>query len=616
MKKRESISFDAVLIRDGFLSLRQEICLEKTIPACIAKTVETGRIAAYDLGNPRRERHIFWDSDVAKVLEGIAYALKLRPDGKLQRILEDWIKRIVSVQTPDGYLNSCFTGENAGRRWDQLCVNHQLYCAGHLMEAAVAARDLPGGKLFLESVCRYADHIAARFGTGKGQRRGWPGHEEIELALVKLYRATGKDEYFKLAKYFIDDRGTEPNVFLEEGYKAAHLKNLQADRPVRQQTEASGHAVRLVYLLAGIADAAAETDDRELLAVAEQLADNLCNRRMYITGGIGSSFSGEAVTRDYDLTNGSLMYAESCAAMGLAQAMRRLFNLTGKNCYADVMERTLYNAVPAGIGLAGDTFFYTNYLEVDESTHYYNAGAPERQPWFRTSCCPTSFCRFLPQLGTFLYSVSGDEIFLLIPAANTADLVVNGRKIRLEVDGKYPYDGRITVTIRTAGKFKLNCRIPSWCRNWRVSLNGQDAKSPAIDRCWRAGDTVELFLDMPVEFMRANQKITADLGKVALMRGPLVYAFEEIDQAHPVREMLVDTARPVIPVPAPGLPEGTVALRGGAVFEELPADDLYTTARPEYAAGSFTAGPYALWQNRGRSNMCVWIRSGESALRD
>ena len=337
MKKYSSCEFFRVKLADPVLKKRQDICMDSTIPAAVDKAVETNRLNAFDLAGYHGERHIYWDSDVAKILEGIAYALTLRPDDRLQKTLEDWIDKIVSCQQEDGYLNSYFAGENADKRWTNLQTWHELYCAGHLIEAAVAAKDLPGGKKLLDAMCRYADYICDTFGKEEGKRRGWPGHEEIELALIKLYHATGNKRYLEQASYFIDDRGTEPNVFLEENPHSGMLVNLQADKPVREMTDAYGHAVRAVYLYSGMADVAGETGDTELLAACERIFENIRTRRMYVTGGIGSSFKGETFTRDYDLHNSSLMYAESCAAMGLVHLAVRLFNITGKSSYLDVL---------------------------------------------------------------------------------------------------------------------------------------------------------------------------------------------------------------------------------------------------------------------------------------
>ena len=609
MNNYKSPGFAHIRLADPVLKKRLDVCIKSTIPAAVSKTIETNRINAFDIENYHGERHIYWDSDVAKVLEGIANALVLQPDEKLLSILTEWIDKIVACQQQDGYLNSYFSGENASDRWKNLRSWHELYCAGHLMEAAVAAKDLPGGKKLLDAMCRYADCICDTFGVGENQRRGWPGHEEIELALIRLYRATGKKRYLEQAQYFINDRGTLPNVFLEEdpGFTGM-LINLQADKPVRKMTEAYGHAVRAVYLYAGMVDLASETNDSELLAVCEKIFDNIRTKRMYVTGGIGSSFKGETFTKDYDLANGSLMYAESCAAMGLVQLAYRLFNCTGKNIYLDVLETALYNSVPAGISLAGEEFFYTNYLEVDSNLQTYNYGSPVRQKWFSCSCCPTSFCRFLTQTGKFLYSVSDDEICVNIPAANSAEFSVGSQSVKLRIEGNYPYDGKIRIVIESDALFSLRLRIPGWCRSYQIKCAGTVYDNPVISRQWHAGDVVEFDLDMPIDTLFCNPKVTNNTGRIALRRGPVIYALEEIDQSAPVRELIIDTQDPMSLTSVAGLPEGTPAISGTAVREFFEGDDLYSVSAPQYQPIPFTAIPYALWQNRGPSNMSVWLR--------
>ena len=609
MNNYNSPGFANIRLNDPILKKRLDICIKSTIPAAVSKTVETNRINAFDIENYHGERHIYWDSDVAKVLEGIANALTIQPDEKLLALLTEWIDKIVACQQNDGYLNSYFSGENASDRWKNLRSWHELYCAGHLMEAAVAAKDLPGGKKLLDAMCRYADYICDVFGPGKNQRRGWPGHEEIELALIRLFKATGNRRYLEQAQYFINDRGTTPNVFLEEdpGFSGM-LTNLQADKPVREMTEAYGHAVRAVYLYTGMVDLASETNDSQLLAVCEKIFDNIRTRRMYVTGGIGSSFRGETFTKDYDLANGSLMYAESCAAMGLVQLAYRLFNCTGKDIYLDVLETALYNSVPAGISLAGEEFFYTNYLEVDSNLQTYNYGSPVRQKWFSCSCCPTSFCRFLTQTGKFLYSVSDSEICVNIPAANSAEFSLHGQPVKLRIEGNYPYDGKIRIFVESDASFSLRLRIPGWCRSWQIRCGGIVYDTPVLSRQWHTGDVVEFDLDMPIDTVFCNPKVTNNTGRIALRRGPVVYALEEIDQSSPVRELIIDLQKTMSLTNIAGLPDGTPAISGSAVREFFEDDELYSTSSPKYQSVSFTAIPYALWQNRGPSNMSVWLR--------
>lgn len=608
MEQAESVKFREVKLLDPVFAERLRIWRDATIPSVIKKTKETGRIDAFRLnwkeGMPNRP-HFYWDSDVAKVLEGMAYALAHRPDPELEKIYDEWVDLIVSAQQPDGYLNTYFTVVEPEDRWKRLSVTHELYCAGHLMEAAVAGYELLGKRKLLDSLCRYADHIDSIFGPeSEGKRRGWPGHEEIELALVKLYRATGNERYLALARYFVNDRGTGPNLLTEE-----ERKNQQAVGTPRTMKEAYGHAVRAVYLLSGMADVARLDKDEELLAACERVFENIRTRRMYITGGIGSQFYGERFTADYDLPNGSVMYAESCAAMGLVLFCVRMFNITGNGKYMDAAERALYNGVLSGISLTGTEFFYTNYLSMDGNMPLYNMGARTRQPWFTCSCCPTSFSRFLPQIGTFLFSRRSGVVSLNIPAACEASFTLDdGTPLKLRVGGSYPWDGKIPVTVETAGHFTLELRIPDWCEKYSVTLNGQPAE-PRIERDWQAGDVVLLELDMPPKWYRADPRSEDDRGRVALCRGPVVYALEEQDQPCPVRELRIRTDKPVRVAPCPaGLPAGTIALSGEAYRDRFPEGGaLYTAEKPKREEVPFLAVPYALWQNRKENAMAVWI---------
>ena len=363
----------AIQLHDSVFAPRQKTGHDVTIPSCLKRCRETGRIDAFRLqwkkGDPNPP-HVYWDSDVAKVLEGMAEMLMIHPDPAMEKELDELVDLIVSAQRDDGYLNVHFTVVEPEKRWSNLGDWHELYCAGHLIEAAVAHFQATGSRKFLDAMCRYADYIASVFGPAPGQKRGYPGHEEIELALVRLYRTTGETRYLNLAKYFIDERGADPNYFseTEKSIPRDFLSNRQAHKPVREQEQAVGHAVRAVYLYCGMVDVAVETRDCVLLNAAIRLFDNLSRRRMYITGGIGSTSIGEAFTTDFGLPNDTA-YAESCAAIGLAMFAKRLLDVTNEGKYADVLERVLYNNALSGISLSGDEFFYVNLLEVNDATH-------------------------------------------------------------------------------------------------------------------------------------------------------------------------------------------------------------------------------------------------------
>ncbi len=619
MQKFVSAPVTAVRLADPVLANRLETGYRSTIPATVEKCRETGRIDSFKLewkpGMPH-EPHHFWDSDFAKVLEGMCYELGRRPeDEKLAAEVDTYVDLIISAQQPDGYLNTCFTQRFPEKRWTNIFDHHELYCAGHLMEAAVAHYTATGNRKFLDCLCRYADYIATVFGPGPDQIHGYPGHEEIELALCKLAAASGNDAYLKLAKFFVDERGREPNFFVEEAkrehrYLTYDLANRQAHVPVREQRKVVGHSVRALYLYAGMADVAGATDDAELLQACERLFENLVERRMYITGGCGSTPMGEAFTVDWNLPNDT-DYAESCASMALVQFARRMLNLTGRGRYADIMEQALYNGALSGISLDGTNFFYANLLEVDENTFTHGVTLKERVPYFDCSCCPTSFCRFLPQLGSFAWSSRPGELRLNIPAAGEATL----EGITVEVGGSYPYAGEIPITLRSAGKFRLSLRIPGWCRHHELKLNGRPVENAPLDgyvtieREWQVGDRLDLTLDLPVEAVRSNPHVTSNAGRIALMRGPVVYALESVDNGRVLPRLAIRTDRPFELIPAPGLPEGTVAIRGTARKDEDDSDGhLYYTGPRRSSECDFIAIPYALWQNRGPADMAVWIR--------
>lgn len=612
MKKYRPPRMTGVELHDPVFAPRIDTAIRRTIPACIRKCHDTGRFEAFKLkwreGMPNKP-HIFWDSDVAKVLEGMALALQLRPDVKMKAELEEYIELIISAQQPDGYLNIVFSTQQKDERWSNLFNGHELYCAGHLIEAAVAHFNATGRRNFLDCMCRYADYIATVFGHDANKTHGYPGHEELELALCKLAEATGERKYFELAAYFVNERGQTPNYFLQEQPLMGErdLKNRQAHKPVREQTDADGHAVRAIYLYSGMADVAAEFNDAELLRACENLWNNIVHKRMYITGGIGSIPIGEAFTVDYHLPNDSA-YAESCAAIGLALFAQRMLNATGEGRYADVMEQVLYNNALSGISLDGEHFFYANLLEVDDNSFAFNHISKTRQEWFSCSCCPTNYCRFLPQLGSFICSETDDEIRLNIPAATR---LPNG----IEVSGGYPYNSDIRVRFANCGKYKFSVRIPGWCGRYTLTLNDAECLEQAVggyvtfDREWHSGDEIRLILEMPVRVLYPNCKITSDAGRIALTRGPLVYALESVDNGKVLPQLVIPVEQEFALSKATGLPEGTVAISGRALQEENSSDSLYSTAPPACHECTFTAIPYALWQNRGESNMAVWLRA-------
>ncbi len=621
MRKYRNADIQEVTVQDKFLSPRMAANRQVTVPYSYKRCQETGRIDAFKLdwkeGMPNRP-HIFWDSDVAKVLEGMAYVTAGKSDPELEKTTDALIDLIVSAQQPDGYLNCYFTVVQPEQRWKNLPINHELYCAGHLIEAAVAYFQTTGKRKLLDAMCRYADYIDTVFGPEENKLKGYCGHEEIELALVRLFRVTGNQRYLNLAKNFVDQRGQEPNYFLEKQSDSREwLINLQAHKPVREQDKAEGHAVRAVYLYSAMADIAAETGDRRLLDACNKIWDNLTSKRMYVTGGIGSTKSGESFTVDYDLPNDSA-YAETCADIGLVMFASRMFNLTGNGKFMDVLERALYNGLLAGISLEGDKFFYANPLEV--TGHFIEAGHVKavRQPWFGCSCCPTNLCRFLPVMGSYLYSVGTNEFMINIYAAGEAEFTLGTGRVKLQVESNYPWDGDISIRLQeaAAGKFTLGLRVPAWSPEITVKVNGQVSNNTTengylkISREWRKGDEIEVKLAMPVTALHSHQEVSCNSGRIALQRGPLVYCLESIDNKAPLGSIIIPEQQDFKLKAIDSLTPGTIAITGSALIENPEASaDLYFSGIPAKAETTFTAIPYCLWQNRGPSEMAVWIRT-------
>ncbi len=609
MKHFNSPEITAVRVADAYFAPRIEANHAATIPASVKFSRSTGRLDAFRLawkkGDPN-EPHVFWDSDVAKVVEGMCYDLMLHPGDKaLAAELNGIVDLIVSAQQPDGYLNTHFTLVEPENRFKWLHWAHELYCCGHLIEAAIAHFKATGSRKFLDCMCRYADYVDSVFGRGKGRKRGYPGHEEIELALVKLADVTGRKKYFKLAQYFIEERGRKPCYYLGEGMREDALSGIQADKTVRERREATGHAVRMMYLACGMADVAEKTGDDELLERCRDIFRSVSEKRMFVTGSVGSSRNGEKFEHDYKLYNLE-SYSESCASMGLIWFMQRMHNVTGDAAYLDVLERSLYNGALAGISTSGDKFFYMNPLRSSIDSPFNR----ERVSWFGCSCCPTNYCRFLPQIGTFLWSENEGEVRLNIPAAS----VFNSGGRSIKVAGGYPYDGDVEIEMLSGGDYAFSVRIPAWCKKFALAKNGKKVAAKAaggfvtLAGPWKAGDKVSLALAMPVVALRAHSDVEDDAGRIALTRGPLVYALESTDNGDKLHRILVPAKQEFKLGLARKLPDWTISVSGEAFESVRPGDALYSDAAPKLRKRTFTAIPYALWQNRGLSEMTVWIR--------
>jgi DUF1680 family protein len=545
----------------------------------------------------------------------------------------------MNAQQDDGYLNMYFTNVEPENRWKNLRDWHELYCAGHLMEAAIAHYDATGNRDFLDVMCRYADHIDKTFGPGKGQKRGYPGHQEIELALMKLYRATGEERYKNLATFFINERGKKPHYYDKErrarGEKPGTwihktYKYSQAHIPVREQNEVVGHAVRALYMYCGMADVAKATGDVTLVNACERLWDNLCQKRMFITGGVGGAASNEGFTYDYDLPE-ETAYSETCAAVANVFFNHRMLHLTGDAKYADVMERSLYNGVLSGVSRDGKLFFYSNPLaahdpnaatERDISGATWDGITKHRKEWFGCACCPPNVARLLASLGEYVYSQGPRSAWIHLYVGGTVDLAVGRKRVRLSQKTSYPWKGEITITVtpEEPQTFTLYLRIPGWCNDATLSVAGQKVdlrKSvkirkgyAAITRRWQPGDVVKLEMDMPVERVCGHPEIRQAAGRVALQRGPVVYCLETEDNVTNTLDRIALPKKAALkPVFRKDLLGGVTVIKGKGVITVDDKGDLYRTEQPKTKAVTFTAVPYCVWDNRTRGSMRVWLRS-------
>lgn len=580
---------------------------------------------------------VFQDSDLAKWLEAVSYRLMSNPDLELEKIADEAIDLIGRAQQADGYLNTYFTIKEPQNRFTNLCECHELYCTGHMIEAAVAYYRATGKRKLVDIMCRMVDCIDQVFGPrAEGKLPGYPGHEEIELALIKLFQITADPKHLILAKFFIDERGKQPIYFDEEFEKRNHAshfsylyppygmysngrKYAQYHLPIREQKEFVGHAVRCMYMASGAIDVARITEDEELMETCRQLYQNMAQRRMYITGGIGSTPNGEMFTFDYDLPN-DLVYGETCASIGLMFFMQRMLLVQQKSCYADTMERALFNTCIAGMSLDGKSFFYVNPLEVDPVASRENPNRkhvlPVRPAWFGCACCPPNLARMITSLPEYLYTLTEDSIYVNLYMENRAAVEVNGKEIEFEEITNYPYEGTVVFHMHTAGTYRMYLRIPDWSKNnWTVKVNKINRKPQITDgyaelgQEWKAGDTIELILDMVPRRMYANPKVSKDIGKVALQRGPLLYCLEEADNGKGLQRLYLPRNAELKVIEKPQKLLGIVEIQTeGLRLLCNDQEELYTSVpNDQYEKVPLTYIPYYTWANRGENEMTVWV---------
>lgn len=631
-RKLSAVPFTQVKFDDAFWAPRIETNRTVTLHHIYKMLVETGRISAFDL-NFERDLNlphlitlIFGDSDPAKWLEACSYSLATHPDPELDALVDQVVDKIVSAQQPDGYLNTHFTTIQPEMKWKNLRDWHEMYCAGHLMEGAVAHFEATGKRKLLDALARFADHIDDTFGPAPDKKPGYPGHPEIELALVRLYHATGNKRYLELSKFFVDERGqTGPGKehyydieARERGedparFWARSYEYNQSHKPIREQEKVVGHAVRAVYLFSAVADLADEYDDPSLLEACDRLWDNLINKRMYITGGIGPSRHNEGFTTDYDLPD-ETAYAETCATIGLMMWNHRLLQFEGDRRFADVMERGLYNGFLSGVSLTGDKFYYENPLS--------SAGDHHHAPWFTCPCCPANVARNLASLGKYFYSTGPDGLWVHLFAGNEATVQVNGSEVKLKQSTLYPWDGAVGIELELPAPqtFTLHLRVPGWCSAFRVAINGvEQALKPekngylAIRREWKSGDTVAYTMEMPIQPMFANPAVRQLEGRVALQRGPMVFCLEGADHGGIILDRIAVDPKDISAFKVeqrPDLLNGVAVIRGqGVVIDDPASDDLYSPQAPTTSPIALTFIPYCTWDNREPGEMRVWLRT-------
>ena len=590
LKMIEQIDFSHVKINDNFWSPRLSKHVSATLPVCIDQIEnQTGRIRNFENAAKGEGEHsgiFFDDSDVYKALEGMAYSLINNPDPELEKKADEWIDKFAAAQQPDGYINTFYTLTGLDKRWTNM-DKHEMYCAGHMIEAGVAYYQATGKRKLLDVCIRMTDHMMSQFGPGK---KHWvPGHEEIELALVKLYQTTQEQKYLDFAYWLLEERGHGHGTMGDEGkWDPVYYQDIV---PVRQLTDISGHAVRCMYLYCGMADVAALKNDTGYIATIDRLWDDVVHRNMYITGGIGSSRDNEGFTEDYDLPNLDA-YCETCASVGMVLWNQRMNQLTGDSKYIDVLERSLYNGALAGISLGGDRFFYVNPLE--------SKGDHHRQEWYGCACCPSQLSRFLPSIGNYIYASSNDALWVNLYIGNTGQIRIGETDILLKQETNYPWDGLVKLTISTSQPLEkeIRLRIPDWCKTYDLSINGKKIKVPkekgyAVIKDWKSQDVIALDMDMPVEIVAADPHVKENFGKRAIQRGPLVYCMEEIDNPEYFDQ---------------------IQLSPSTTFQTAFVSDILNgikTIKTNGRAQSATFIPYYAWDNRKAGKMRVWIPYNE-----
>ncbi|MFB0497251.1 DUF1680 family protein [Mucilaginibacter sp. OAE612] len=632
------VSFTNVKLNDKFWTSRIETNRTVTIPASFARCENTGRVKNFEMAAARSGKFCtkfpFDDTDIYKTIEGASYSMAVHPDAKLDAYVDSLITIVGKAQEPDGYLYTARTIDplhphawSGPERWvKENELSHELYNSGHMFEAAAAHYLATNKRNFLDIALKNADLLVKTFGPGK--RHVAPGHEIVEMGLVRLYRITGKKEYLDLAKFFIDERGhrTYDKTSTDEWKNGMYW---QDNEPVIAQEDAEGHAVRAMYLYSGMADVAALTGDKEYITAIDKIWNNMVGKKIYVQGGIGAVPGGERFGADYELPN-TTAYNETCAAIGDVFWNQRMFLLHGESKYIDVMEKVLYNGLISGVGLDGKTFFYTNAMQVTNGVTHHEL-EPERSGWFECSCCPTNMARFLPSLSGYMYAQKNNSVFVNLFIAGTANMEVSNKKVSIVQSNNYPWSGALSfaVTPETPTNFAMHIRIPGWARAEAIpsdlyafqnksaakislKLNGKavaykvENGYAVINRQWKKGDNIQLNLPMEVKKVIANKALVDDKGKTALQRGPIIYCAEWKDNGGTVSNLAIPANAAFKPVTEPNLLTGVTVLKG----------EILSKTKGEAAKKvELTAIPYYSWANRGKGEMTVWFPEVNAAAK-
>lgn len=644
MRTTRSIPLENIVITDGFWKDKTQLVIDTIIPyqwkalnnqvpgAPPSHAVENFKISAGESdGSPKGT--IFQDSDVAKWIEAASYGLYIKADSELEKRIDELVRLIAKSQRDDGYVNTYFIAAGLEKRWSDMTMGHELYCAGHMIEAAVAYYGATGKRALLDVMKKYADYIGEVFGPNEGQSHSFDGHPEIELALNRLAQATGEKKYAQLANHFVDARGGVKDFHFGIAAMDGMIPKSRwffsdyylADKPVREMTAVQGHSVRAVYLYCAMADYYRETGDAEMLAALRKIWKNAVSKNMYLTAALGSQSHGERFTLDYDMPNDTC-YTETCASIGLALWAKRMLLIEPKGEYADVIETAMYNGILSGISLDGEKYFYVNPLEVQPAVarvrHDHAHVAVERVHWFECSCCPTNVARFIASVGGYIATASDSAVWIHQYTSSDVNFKIGETAVSISQKTSYPWEGLVSIDISPESpvSFALHIRIPAWCASSTIALNGIVQEDlvmtdgyASLARRWERGDRVTLNMAMEVRLIETNGKVSENAGKVAIQRGPIVYCVEETDNGVDLHSLLLNSRADAVLGLDPSLGDRTVVLGLPGFREKTPETDapLYHElgSGADIVSCTIRAIPYYQWGNRaGGQEMRVWLR--------